>query len=284
MWAGASLHGARKGGGEALRGRSTMSYLRLWWRFVVISFVHVMEYRVNFVFSVLEGVVQLLLAVLTFGLLYRFTDVVAGWSQAEVLMLVGIYRVVDAVISLQIAPNMTAISGYIRHGDLDFILLRPVSSQFLVSTRLVALPAAVNALIGIALTVYAGKAAGVRWSAEGIVGAAGFLSCGVVLLYCLWFFTVTFSFWLVQVDNLDYLFYGVFEAARYPVSFFKGLVRALLTFAFPVAFVTTFPTRALLDGPDVRLLLLGGVLAGAGLVGTHLFWNRAVRHYSSASS
>jgi ABC-2 type transport system permease protein len=261
-----------------------MRYLRLWWRFAVIGFVHLMEYRVNFLFSVVEGVIQVLLAVLTFELVYSFTDSIAGWSQAEVLMLVGIYRVVDALISLQIAPNMSAISGYIRHGEMDFLLMRPVSSQFLVSTRLLTLPALVNAAIGLALTAYAGNLAGVRWTVAGVAAAACLLCCGLALLYCLWFFTVTFSFWLVQVDTLDQLFYGVFEAARYPVSFFKGLVRALLTFAFPVAFATTFPTQALLDGPDARLLLTGLALSALGLIGTHLFWNLAVRHYSSASS
>lgn len=118
----------------------------------------------------------------------------------------------------------------------------------------------------------------------GVVEAAAFLTCGVILLYALWFFTVTFSFWLVQVDTLDTLFYSVFETARYPVSFFKGLVRTALTFVFPVAFATTFPAEALLGAADLRLLLVGLGLSALALSGTHLFWNYAVRHYSSASS
>jgi hypothetical protein len=108
--------------------------------------------------------------------------------------------------------------------------------------------------------------------------------CGLLMLYALWLFMVTFAFWLVQIDNLDIFFYSLFETARYPVTFFKGLLRALLTFAFPVAFATTFPTQALRGQADLRLLPVGFVLAAALLVGTHLFWNYAVRHYSSASS
>lgn len=100
----------------------------------------------------------------------------------------------------------------------------------------------------------------------------------------LWFCSVTFSFWLVQVDNLDTLFYSLFEAARYPIAFFKGGVRGLLTFVIPVAFATTFPTQALLATVDHRLLPVGVGLAGLALVGTHTFWEYAVRRYSSASS
>src|SRR2546429_6819000 len=94
-----------------------MRYLRLWRRFAVISFVREVEYRVNFLLSVGEGGAQLALAVVTFLLIYRFTPRVAGWSQAQVLLLVGIYRIVDGILNLQIAPNMLAISGYIRRGE-----------------------------------------------------------------------------------------------------------------------------------------------------------------------
>jgi ABC-2 type transport system permease protein len=238
----------------------------------------------NFVIGVGEGLAQLALAVISFLLLYRFTDQVAGWTQAEVLMLVGVYRIVEGLINLQIAPNMRAVSGYIQSGEMDFMLLRPVSSQFLVSLRTLALPEGVNVLIGLLLLIYAGNAAGVHWSALGVLAAGAFGLSGLLMLYALWLFVVTFAFWLVQIGNLDTFFYSLFETARYPVTFFKSPLRALLTFAFPVAFATTFPTQALRGQVDLRLLPVGFALAVALLVGTHLFWNYAVRHYSSASN
>jgi ABC-2 type transport system permease protein len=259
-------------------------YLRLWRRFFVLAFARETEYRANFLVSVGEGIIQVTLAVLTLLLLYGHTDAIAGWSQAEVLMLAGIYRVVEGLIALQIAPNMLAVSGAIRRGDMDFLLLRPVASQFLVSTRLVALPELVNVLIGLGLAVYAGHAAGVAWSIERVTLAASFALCGVLLLYALWLATVTLSFWLVQVDTLDQLFYSFFEAARYPVSFFKGPARTLLTFVVPVAFATTFPAQALLGEADARMLLAGVALCALALTATSWFWRYAVRHYSSASS
>jgi len=259
-------------------------YLRLWRQFVITAFVREAEYRMNFVIGVGEGLAQLALAVISFLLLYRFTDQVAGWTQAEVLILVGVYRIVEGLINLQIGPNMQAISGYIRNGEMDFMLLRPVSSQFLVSLRVLALPEGVNVLIGLALVLYAGGVAGVQWSAVGVLAAGAFGLCGLLMLYALWLFMVTFAFWLVQIENLDTFFYSLFGTARYPVTFFKGVLRALLTFAFPVAFATTFPAQALRGQADLRLLPVGFALAAALLFGTHLFWNFAVRHYSSASS
>lgn len=259
-------------------------YLRLWWRFVVLAFMQEAEYRASFLISVGEGLAQLGLAVLTFALLYRFTDQVGGWSLPQVLLLTGIYRMVDGLISLQIAPNLLAITGYIREGELDLHLVRPVSSQFLVSLRRLNLPEGVNVLVGLGLTVYAGQLASVAWGLVGVAEGLLLMACGLAVLYSLWFLTVTLAFWLVQVDTLDTLFYSLFEAARYPVSFFKGGVRAFLTFVVPVAFATTFPAEALLGRVDHRLLAAGIALAAASLGASHLFWNYALRHYSSASS
>ncbi len=261
-----------------------MRYLRLWRRFAIIALVREAEYRVNFLISAAQGLAELALAVLSLLLLYRFTDQVAGWSRAQVLLLTGIYRLVDGLIALQIAPNMTAVSGYIRQGDLDFLLLRPVSNQFLVSLRTLAPAEALNVLTGAGLALYAGNIAGVHWNLLSLTTAALFICCGVTLLYALWFAIVTCSIWLVQVDTLDSLFYSLFETARYPVAFFKGALRAVLTFVVPVAFATTLPTQALLGAGDLRLLAVVLIMAAAALVATHLFWTFALRHYSSASS
>lgn len=259
-------------------------YGRLWRRFATLALAREMEYRVNFALGLVEAAAQAALAVVTMLVVYRFADTLGGWTQAQVLLLVGVYRAVDGLINLQVAPNMQSIAGYIRRGDLDFLLLRPVSSQFLVSFRYLAPTEAVNVAIGLGIVVVAGKAAGVRWSVGGVAEALAFAACGLAVLYALWFCIVTLSFWLVDVGNLDRLFYGIFEAARYPVGFFRGAMRALLTFVVPIAFATTFPAQAVLGTADLRLLLYGAAAAASALALAHLLWRHAIRSYSSASS
>jgi ABC-2 type transport system permease protein len=264
--------------------KSVRRHARVWRRCVLNALARETEYRANTVAIVAEGMAQVALAVVTFLVVYRFSPSISGWTRSQALILVGIYRVAEGLINLQVAPNMTAIGGAIRRGDMDYVLLRPVSSQFLVSTRTLVLSEWANVCIGLGITVYAAHAAGVRWNVGGVLEAAVVLCCGVVLLYAVWFAIMTCSFWLVQVNNLDVLFFAVFEAARYPVGYFRGAMRALLTFVVPVAFATTFPVDALLGRADPRLVPLGLGLAATALIVTHHFWNAAVRSYSSASS
>lgn len=261
-----------------------MKYLRLWRRFIVIGALRMLEYRFNFTVTVLAGLVELILAVLTFELIYQFTPTVSGWPKYDALMLLGFYRVVNGIIGAFVSPNMRAITEHVRRGDMDFILLWPVSSRFIVSTRQIETPEVVTILTGTALAIWAAAQAGMGWSALAIGEAALLLACGVLMLYNLWLFIMTFSFWLVNIDMLDYLFHAAMEAARYPVSFFKGAVRKLLTFIVPVAFATTFPAQAIRGSVQAQMLLLGVFMAALSLGLTQLFWNYAVRHYSSASS
>jgi ABC-2 type transport system permease protein len=259
-------------------------YLRLWRRFFINAAVRETEYRGGFVLGVFEAIARLALVWLTFDLVYRYTDRVAGWTQAEILVLVGVFRIVDGLIHAFVAPNMGRIPDYVRDGELDFHLLRPVDSQFFVSTRRMELSQLADVAIGLGIVLYGAGRAGVVWGPL-VVAQAGLIGLGgLLLLYAAWFAIMTCSFWLISIGNLEEVFFGLWEGARYPVQFFSGAMRALFTFAFPVAFATTFPTEALLGRAPAWALPTALALAALALAGSHLFWRHALRHYESASS
>ena len=59
------------------------------------------------------------------------------------------------------------------------------------------------------------------------------LVVAVLLLYSIWILVVSASFWVVRVDNLSYLFGSVFDAARWPIDVFRGVLR--IVFVAPVS-------------------------------------------------
>lgn len=258
-------------------------YLRLWYRFFSVAFIRQAEYRTNFAVNTMVSILSLGLAVLTYEAIYRFTPEVAGWSKAEALMLLGTFRLVEALMGMLIARNMWDVSKSIRSGDMDYLLLKPASSQFLATFQRMDLSEGVNVLVGIGLIVLAGNLSGVEWSLLKFAVAIAFMLCGLILLYAFWCVSVTFAFWF-QGGPLESLFHWFIDAGRYPVSFFKGWVRVFLTFVFPIAFAVTFPAQVLLGVVDPRMLLAGTILSLVALWGTNRFWRLGVRHYSSASS
>jgi ABC-2 type transport system permease protein len=258
-------------------------HLRLWWQFVLTDAMLLTEYRTSFIFGAARQVASLGLTIFSFGLLYQYTDSIAGWSREELLVLLGVFWTFSALWDL-LLDGMSRIGQDVREGTMDFVLLRPVSAQFFLSLRHVWLLDGFGLLMGLALIAYAGTRAGLQWSLAGILLAMFLCLCGTVTIYALRFMLVTCAFWLIEVKTLYLLLHPVFEVGRYPVTFFKGWVRTLITFVVPVAFATTFPTQALLGTLDLRLVPVAPLLAVTTLYVSHRFWLLAVRHYTSATS
>ena len=77
---------------------------------------------------------------------------------------------------------------------------------------------------------------------------------------------------------------SLFDAARWPITIFRGALAFLFTFVFPVALMTTYPALALLGKLEAKaavFALLGGLVFAAV---SRAVWLRALAMYTSASS
>jgi ABC-2 type transport system permease protein len=261
-----------------------MRYLRLWRRLLTISVMRDIEYRLNTTLGALGTVGDVALQMAIYFTIYRFAGEVAGWSAAEALLLVGVFWIFDGIWGALLGCNLRLLTEQIQEGNLDFILLRPVSAQFLVSCGLVEWWKLSKVAVGVALLALAGERAGVEWTPERISMALAFGASGLALVYALRFAIATLTFWALRVGELYHLPDSLMGGARYPVTYFKSPMREVLTYVVPAAFVTTLPAQALLGAADWTMLPVGAGLAVTALYASHRFWQYALRHYSSAGS
>jgi ABC-2 type transport system permease protein len=91
------------------------------------------------------------------------------------------------------------------------------------------------------------------------------------------------AFWAPRL-SLGVLHSAAWEFGRYPIDIYRRWVRQLLTFAFPVAVITTWPARTLVRGPELGILFTGVVLAIGFTAGTLLLWRSGLRRYTGATS
>lgn len=258
-------------------------HARLWWRCLVQAVVRETHYRVHFLATVGVGLAQLALALVPILLLYGYTNDVNGWSGAEVVALVGLYQVVVGLLSTFVAPNMQRMTQYIVRGDLDVVLLRPVSSQFSVTLRWIQPAELANVATGLVVLVAGLYRAGVDPSLASVAAAVLLLGCGLVLLSCVWSALTYLAFWLTSVEPIPMLMHDLLRTGQYPVSFFPAAVRAFLIFALPVAFATSFPVQALTGAVSWDRVATGAALSVAAVVLLRLYWRLALRRYSSCA-
>jgi ABC-2 type transport system permease protein len=257
-------------------------YLRLLVVQLRTSMLLAMQYRADFL---LDGALELFwaaTAVIPLVVVFRARSSVAGWTFGESLLVIGWFHILQGAIEGAINPSLNSVVEHVRKGTLDFVLIKPADAQFLVSTARFEVWRATHVVTATAIFAWGFHLIGRPPSPLGVIAALALLACAVVLLYSLWILTVSAAFYVVRIDNLTYLFSSVFDAARWPSTVFRGVVRFLFTFVIPIAVMTTFPAQALLGTVSTRATAGAFVAAIGFAILARLVWLRSIGRYTSA--
>jgi len=256
-------------------------YLALWKN----SVAREMGFKSNFLLWIVVELLWFALHVSFIAVIYQHTDRIGDWSKWQVVLLIGAAHFIQQIFQALFLSNCVQISENVRMGKLDFMLLLPVNTRFLVSFRVVDLGGFINAGSAIALMIYALHQLSYTPSMTQIAGFFGLVAVGVLVHYSLMFALASISFWTVRAQGIVWGYYSLFNIARLPDAAFKGFFKQFFTFALPMLLVANVPAKVLLNkltSPfDILLLLL---LATLCLVFSEAIWRFSLKHYTSASS
>jgi ABC-2 type transport system permease protein len=258
--------------------------VRVSWLFFKLGVLNELQYRVNFFVALLQSALALAVGLAVLALVYSQTDELNGWSQSELLCLLGVQILMGGLIKTSIQPNMTRLIEDIREGKLDFALTKPEDAQVLVSVREVRIWQVVDVFSGLIVLGFGLS----RISTEvGLADALAFgiaLLIGVILIYCFWLVIATVAFWVVNMWHAVELFDGVFQTGRWPIGIYPGWLRYSVTFLVPIAFAVTVPAEALTSRLDWETLALAIGFACVFFAFTRWFWRFGLSRYSGASA
>src|SRR5512136_2713678 len=129
-----------------------MLYLAL--NFLRIGIQNEMQYRVNFFVQLGQSVISLATGLIGLWLVFSHTTELNGWTQPELLLVMGIFILMGGVINTFIQPNMTRLLEEIQQGTLDFALTKPADAQGLISIREFRFWSLTDVLVGILVLSY----------------------------------------------------------------------------------------------------------------------------------
>lgn len=256
-----------------------LQVLRLFWSTAIAA---ELEYRLNFLIASLSSLGNLTGSLFGLFLFYRTGYTFQGWSWEEALVILGIFTLLQGVSATFLVPNLNRIVGHVQQGTLDFVLLKPISSQFWLSSRSISPWGMPDLIFGVVLIAYAGSQLGLGLNNYLISAIPIFF--GIISLYSLWFMLGATSIWFVKIYNVTEVLRGLLEAGRFPMVAYPATYRFFFTFIVPVAFLTTVPAEAMLGRSQVVWLVGAGALALGLLLASGIFWRFALRFYTSASS
>ncbi|MBD2441384.1 ABC transporter permease [Nostoc sp. FACHB-110] len=241
-----------------------------------------MEYRLNFVVATLTSLGNLAGSIFSLFLFYRTGYTFAGWSWEAALVVLGIFTLLQGFSATFLAPNLNRIVRHVQEGTLDFVLLKPIRSQFWLSTHTLSPWGLPDIIFGSMIITYAGSHLGLRIT--NYLLSAVPLFFGLVILYSLWFMLGATSIWFVKIHNVTEVLRGLLEAGRYPMVAYPVAYRFFFTFVVPVTFLTNIPAEAMLGRTDLTWMIGAMMLAVILFWISTSFWRFALRFYTSASS
>jgi len=259
-------------------------HLRVWLASARYSVVRMMMFRGDFlVWSLVElfwmGVNLMLVSVI-----FAHTDTVAGWTQYQMLLLVGTSMLIQRFLMGFFWSSIFELGRNIRTGNFDFFLAQPGNLMFMATTRKLDPDSLLNSLVALAVVVYAARQLGLHPGAAEVALYALMVGCGVVIHYSLLVLCIAPAFWITSAQGIEGSYFTLSEFSRLPREAFRGLSRVVFVWALPVVVVSNTPARTLFGGAEPGALLwLAGITAAWFTLAVVVF-HRGLRRYSSASS
>jgi len=258
-------------------------YLRLYYAFFKASFVADLEFRANFITRIITDVIWYGAQIFTFEVLFLHTNKLGDWNVDQTRVFLGIVFVVDAFYMIMFHDNLDRMNTSIRKGDLDLLLVKPVSSQFMLSCQRISTAMIGNLGIGTAWLIWSiAQLPDVQWI--NLLWLLLLLPCGVLAVYCLRFLFSASALIFTQAESVMYLWYQIYRLGLRPDSIYVPWLRFAILTIMPVGFIASVPARAILEPASYGLFAWVLLWTVGLMIFTSWLWQLGLKKYSSASS
>ena len=267
------------------------------------SMVRDMTFRTNFFLQCVSSIGWTLMNVGFYLIIFQFTPSIgedSGWDRERFFLFIATTWFINSLVQAFFMPNAQEFSELIRTGGLDFALLKPIDTQFLVSFRRIDWSALSNFVAGLVIAATSLWALATREinpmvpSPLAILLFVIFVACGVVIMYSLMICLSATSIWLGRNQSLYNFWFYITNFSRYPMEIYnRGWGRPLFgffTFIVPVLVVVNVPARLLAGLVNPRdnwewMLIPWAIMATViSVLGSRWVFRQALGSYRSASS
>jgi ABC-2 type transport system permease protein len=260
-----------------------MRYLRLWITFFKFSLKQIAAYRLDFLFRIFSMGLMMGIMYFVLSLPFNHTESLGGWKHSEVLILISFYYISNGLGWSFFREGIGELETLVRNGDFDSRLIKPVRASFLVSCFKIQLARLGDVLVGTLFIIVVIYRHQINVSFINILVAVFTLFCGVWIVSRIFLIVNALSFWVTET-YLNHVANPVLVVAKYPIDIWPHNLQNVFYWVLPVAFLSTVPTAIFLGKID---LIWGGValvMTVLWSVLARLFWNFAIKHYSSVGS
>lgn len=257
-------------------------YIRIFKILAHLNFAHQTAYRPSFFFSVVGKILRLLLFFAFTDAIFRNVPEVLGWTRDKIPLLILTLMFIEFIVGVGFHRNLLYyLYELIHEGKFDFILIRPVSTVFLASFRIIDFFDIIPLLgTGVVLFWY------ILWAEIPLLTVVGYfilLGAAYFILFGIALALSTISFRALIPGGIGRLYESIGRLNRFPLDVLPKFWRVALFYVVPVAVAGNIPAKFLIGTWSWWQLLYIVVFAAVIFMFAVKFWYRALKHYSSVA-
>jgi ABC-2 type transport system permease protein len=261
-----------------------MHTLKLLSSFLKVNIQMALAYRADTVVNILLNLMWLGWELLSLNIIFSNTTTLGGWGLGELIALLGVFRLVNTLMIALIWPNTEKFNQSIRDGSMDYTILQPVNSLFLVTFSRITVWRIWDLVLAIILIVVGINMAGDIVTPFNILTFILLAITGTLIIYSLWIVLIALTFWFTKFDNNVTILQALMDSGRYPATVYPAWLRIIVTFIIPIAVATTIPLQALRGDLGPSQIVLFVVISIVSFWVASKVWKAGLKRYSGASS
>ena len=259
-------------------------YLNVYKKFLHTSLASELEYKTNILIDLITAVLSLIGSIFLLSIFFQNSLSIGGWEFEQALIIQGIYTILNGITNTWFNPNLTEIVKHIREGTLDFVLLKPIDSQFFISFKKFNPSGLLEVMLGLCLLLFCIRINQINLNLSFLSLSFITITCSICILYSLWFFISTTTIWFVKTWNATEVLRSFLYIGRFPLNSFSFSLRIFFSVFIPIAFITSIPSEVFLGISQLWKIFLEVIVAIVFLTASRKFWIFALKFYTSASS
>ncbi len=261
---------------------SFVKALRLEWIFFTLSAITDLGMRFNLLLQFMNDILWYSVQIALFEALYLHVDALGGWSLADMRVFLGVIFFVDGLQMVFFEHNFNVLREQVSQGDMELMLLKPVSTQQLMTTRRLQCGYLLNVIFAVAWLSWSLPMLPGGFSLSMLATLVLVVPAGLAIFYAI---RLLFSIPTLIISNSEHIgeiSMSFFRLGFRPDRLYGPGLRYLILIVIPVGMIASVPARLLIEPFDVWLLagLLG--MSGLFLFITNRLWHWSIKRYCSA--
>lgn len=259
--------------------------LFLYGRLMKQNFKALTGFHADFMIMLISSAMTQLLGIIFLWVIYQRIPSINGWEFWEVAFVYAMIFFTEGFTSF-FFEGCWSISTLVNRGELDRMLIRPISPVLQILASKIGINGVSNIVIGGIIISQSLQHVKVEWTISKVFMVVILMLSATVIRGSINFASNNSAFWTHHPGNaFSFMIHSISDFAKYPISIYSFALQTFITAVVPFAFVSFFPAAYIFNKDTLGYVGMFSPFVAVYCFGMSLIiFNRGLRRYESTGN